>query len=589
MSTSPTGLSSSKDVSLNASISSPAWYISAMEHLVHVVQMLSQAHEMNELSEIIRHAARELTGADGATFVLRDGNQCFYAEENAISPLWKGKRFPLHACISGWVMLNREAAVIEDIYCDPRIPQDAYRPTFVKSLVMVPIRRNSPIGAIGNYWALKRKPSVEEVRILQALADTASVALENVKLYTHLKTSMEIIKKREARIRTQHSTLEIFTRALAHDLKEPVRTINSFTDIIKEESKLTGKTREYFQLISNASHRMLTLINTVFLYIQLDSKSETPKENCDMNQIVHEVIENLDNLIKEREAQIIFSKLPLVKANHVHMTQLMQNLISNAISHNDSEPKIEIFAKKQSHYWLFQVSDNGIGIDKKEVDKIFLPFKRNNQNSKGIGLGLSICEKIIEAHNGKIWCSSEPGQGSTFFFTLPALAKIKPQSKKNAITSKVYKASRDPLLATILLVDDLPADLELTQLILKRAKISCNLLFAQSGKEALDIIRKIREKHEQIDLVLLDINMPGMDGFEAFAQMQLDDALKDIAVVMCSGSTYEKDKERAKAMGAAGYVLKPIEKESLEQVIAGIPKLRFSATEDGYRIYRLRK
>ncbi|HVY79541.1 MAG TPA: GAF domain-containing protein, partial [Steroidobacteraceae bacterium] len=108
-----------------------------MQHLVTVVQKLSLARNLETVMAIVRRAARELTGADGATFVLREGDRCFYADEDAISPLWKGQRFPLEVCISGWAMLNRQPAVVEDIYADDRIPHDAYRPTFVKSLVMV--------------------------------------------------------------------------------------------------------------------------------------------------------------------------------------------------------------------------------------------------------------------------------------------------------------------------------------------------------------------------------------------------------------------------------------------------------------------
>lgn len=160
-----------------------AW---AMEQLVEVVQRLSMAHELAAVMEIVRNAARELTGADGATFVLRDGDQCFYAEENAISPLWKGRRFPMSICISGWVMLNRQSTVIEDIYTDDRIPAEAYLPTFVKSLAMVPIRTHAPVGAIGNYWGKPYRPSADQMKILQALADTTAVALENVRIYAEL-------------------------------------------------------------------------------------------------------------------------------------------------------------------------------------------------------------------------------------------------------------------------------------------------------------------------------------------------------------------------------------------------------------------
>lgn len=167
------------------------WYAQAMEQLVEVVQLLSLARDLPAVMEIVRHAARKLTGADGATFVLRDNGKCFYAEEDAISPLWKGQRFPMSACISGWTMLNRQPAVIEDIYADPRIPADAYRPTFVRSLAMVPIRTIDPVGAIGNYWATQHLPSPEQVKVLQALADITAVTMENVRVYEELEQRVQ--------------------------------------------------------------------------------------------------------------------------------------------------------------------------------------------------------------------------------------------------------------------------------------------------------------------------------------------------------------------------------------------------------------
>lgn len=162
-------------------------YVRGMARLLRAVQELSLARSLPEIQRIVRTAARELTGCDGATFVLRDNGKCYYADEDAIAPLWKGSRFPLEICISGWAMLNRTAAVIPDIYVDNRIPHEAYRPTFVKSLVMVPIRTLDPVGAIGNYWAHERQPTPREISLLQALADSTSIAMENVQIYGELE------------------------------------------------------------------------------------------------------------------------------------------------------------------------------------------------------------------------------------------------------------------------------------------------------------------------------------------------------------------------------------------------------------------
>lgn len=148
--------------------------------LVRAIQDLSLARSMSAIQRIVRIAARDIAVSDGATFVLRDEGQCYYADEDAIAPLWKGRRFPLEACISGWSMIHRTSVVIPDIYVDDRIPHDAYRPTFVKSLLMTPIRTIDPVGAVGVYWAEPHEATEAEVRLLAALADSTAVAIENV-------------------------------------------------------------------------------------------------------------------------------------------------------------------------------------------------------------------------------------------------------------------------------------------------------------------------------------------------------------------------------------------------------------------------
>lgn len=166
-------------------------YLLGMERLIGAVQELSMARDLAAVQRIVRTTARALCGADGATLVLRQNGYCYYADEDAISPLWKGRRFPLETCVSGWAMLNRKPAVIPDIYKDPRVPHEAYRPTFVKGLAMVPIRTMDPVGAIGNYWAEPHAPRDSELRLLQALADATAVAMENVQLYQELEARVQ--------------------------------------------------------------------------------------------------------------------------------------------------------------------------------------------------------------------------------------------------------------------------------------------------------------------------------------------------------------------------------------------------------------
>lgn len=143
---------------------------------------LNSARKVELVGQIVRSAARRVAKADGATFVLRDGALCFYADEDAIGPLWKGQRFPMTECISGWAMLHAESVAIPDIELDHRIPLAAYRPTFVRSLVIVPIGRTEPVGAIGAYWAATGKASAAAVEALEELADAAARAIDRIGL-----------------------------------------------------------------------------------------------------------------------------------------------------------------------------------------------------------------------------------------------------------------------------------------------------------------------------------------------------------------------------------------------------------------------
>lgn len=139
---------------------------------------LSEAASQQEIIDIVRATARGVVSADGVTFVLRDNGHCHYVDEDAIAPLWKGQKFPMDTCISGWAMINNRTAVIPDVFTDPRIPHDVYRQTFVKSLVMVPVGLHTPMAAIGAYWHDKPVISEREVAAVEAIAAMVGAAMD---------------------------------------------------------------------------------------------------------------------------------------------------------------------------------------------------------------------------------------------------------------------------------------------------------------------------------------------------------------------------------------------------------------------------
>ncbi len=144
------------------------------------VDRLGAAASLDDIIAIVRSTARSVCSADGVAFVLRDGNKCHYVEEDAIGPLWKGQKFPIETCISGWCMLNDKIAAIDDIFVDPRIPHDVYRKTFVKSLVMVPIGREPVRAAMGTYWNEKGAFSEHDITAVQTLATAVSEAMQKI-------------------------------------------------------------------------------------------------------------------------------------------------------------------------------------------------------------------------------------------------------------------------------------------------------------------------------------------------------------------------------------------------------------------------
>ncbi len=148
-----------------------------MHSIDWAIQMLREADSVEEIQLILKNSARAGVNAQGVTIVWLEDRHCHYADEDAMSPLWKGQRFPVDRCISGWAMTHGQTVVVPDIRVDERIPQEAYRPTFVRSLVMAPIRPESPVGAIGAYWADLHRASADEVAVLERLAAAAATGL----------------------------------------------------------------------------------------------------------------------------------------------------------------------------------------------------------------------------------------------------------------------------------------------------------------------------------------------------------------------------------------------------------------------------
>lgn len=244
-----------------------------------------------------------------------------------------------------------------------------------------------------------------------------------------LRKQKEVLENYALKLKESNKDLEQFAYVASHDLREPLRTINSYVQLIENryKGKLDDDADEFIDFVVKGVNRMDTLITDLLTYSQL-GKQEFASEWINCKDILDIVLVTSQESILKSKATIKIDTMPDIYASKPQMVQVFQNLISNSIKfHKETIPELHISAKEYDKEWLFSINDNGIGIDKKYEERIFVIFQRLNSREiyDGTGIGLTICKKIVEKHGGKIWFESELGVGTTFYFT------IKKPSKEN--------------------------------------------------------------------------------------------------------------------------------------------------------------
>ncbi len=233
------------------------------------------------------------------------------------------------------------------------------------------------------------------------------------------------LEMRAFEIAATNADLEKFVYAATHDLQEPLRLISSFVQLLKKkyEHQLDDQAHEYINYAVEGAKRMKRLILDLLEYSKFTGRGMILVPT-DMNKIMEEVQRTVAKQLKEANASLILHPLPEALVHPALIAQLFENLIDNALKYrSDKIPSVEISCKEEEGKWQFSVKDNGIGIETGYSEKIFDLFQRlhNNGIYEGTGAGLAICKKIVQLHRGDIWVTSEPGQGSTFIFTIPAI------------------------------------------------------------------------------------------------------------------------------------------------------------------------
>ena len=229
----------------------------------------------------------------------------------------------------------------------------------------------------------------------------------------------------EQKLRESNERLEQFAYAASHDLQEPLRMVSSYLQLLDQRygDELDEDAREYIDFAVDGASRMREMIDGLLEYSRVETQGD-PFEPITLDTALEDVLDNLQFRIEEHDAEITSENLPEVKGDVSQLRQVFQNLLENAIEYSgDAPPQIHISAERAGKQWILSVSDNGIGIDPDDQDRIFEVFQRlhSREEHDGTGIGLALCRRIVERHGGEIWIDSEPGDGTTFFFSLPAV------------------------------------------------------------------------------------------------------------------------------------------------------------------------
>jgi signal transduction histidine kinase len=516
-------------------------------NLIAAVERLANAVALEDVIEILRSSARGIIEADGITVVLKDGDRCYYVAEDACGPLWTGQRFPAETCISGHAMLSRETIVIPDIERDPRVPLAAYLPTFVRSMMMVPIGRPDAVAAVGAYWSTVRTAADSEIAMLEALARSAATALENARLIGSLKDLNGELENRvaERTAQLEHTyealrqtqKLEIvgkLTGNVAHDFNNLLTPIISGVELVLHRGPVDDRSERLLSRAMEAAERAQLLVQRLLSFAR---RQPLRPIATDLPALVDGMEGLLSSTLGPRiRLDIDIPRdLPLVLVDGNQLDLAILNLAINA---RDAMPdggnlrlSANILSEKEDRpsdmlegdFISLSMRDTGVGMDSETAKQAIEPFFSTKPLGEGTGLGLSMVHGLAAQLGGKLAITSEPGHGTTVTLFLPQAGV--PIRRQMQSQSDQFHTEKNR--GTVLLIDD---D-ELVRLGTAEMlfELGFEVLQAGTASEGLEVI----DVSPDLSAVVTDHLMPGMTGAELARKLRSEHP--ELPVLLISG------------------------------------------------------
>ncbi len=371
------------------------------------------------------------------------------------------------------------------------------------------------------------------------------------------KMEQTIIQAKEAAEKA-NLTKSDFLSKMSHELRTPLNGILGFAQLLEIDETLNEEQQDFVQEILSGGKHLLSLINDILDLSRIDTgQLKVSIEEVDLLTIINECIHIVQPLVMKKRItihnQMDHSQTVTVLADPIRLKQILLNLLDNAIKYNREDGKVMIFSYMKQNEAVIHIADTGVGLSVEEYQKVFVPFYRiKGTQEEGTGIGLSLVKQLVQVMGGKISVTSKKGIGSDFCFRLPLPYELKAamQWGEEVIDLPAKNGKTDHYC--LLYVEDNQSNLNLVMSILK-SEPSYTILTARSGKEGLELA-----KTEKVDLILLDLNLPDIHGFELFDRLKKDENTKDIAIIAVSANAMPHDIQHTLNKGFDNYVIKPI-------------------------------
>ncbi|HEY8738157.1 MAG TPA: ATP-binding protein [Candidatus Dormibacteraeota bacterium] len=509
--------------------------------------LFSDSLSLNENIEAMLRATSQMVQFDNATvFLLNEGSKeltacATYPHRTEVPHI---ARFVMGEGILGYAVEQLETLNITDATLDPRfkILDQSRSP---RSLMVQPLA--TPNRVVGAMTISRERvdPFTElDAAILKVIVNQASIAIENGRLYEQLQDHLGELEIANAQIAEVSRLKSEFLANMSHELRTPLNAILGFSELLRDDlaGKISDKQRhDCLDNIYNSGRHLLSLINDLLDLTKIEAgRMDLVYEEFGVDSALREVLNVVRSLGMKKDIQISSAIEPvtvLLIADKNKFKQVLYNLLSNAIKFTPPNGTVEVRAAATDETLRVTVKDSGIGIPKELQHKIFGAFYQVqsaiNREYPGTGLGLALTKKLLELHQGTIDFDSKAGEGTTFTVVLP----LRPApSKRNRV----------------LVVEDNPSNLDLARMVLEGNGFAVDT--ASNGTEGLE-----KARHLQPDLILMDMQLPGVDGLEVTRQLKADPATAGIKVVALTANALKGSEEQALAAGCSGYIAKPIE------------------------------